>query len=221
MVAPAPTAFVQGQGSVGADNLNTFLQSCLSVAQLRTVIGVPGNSIEIYGTVTPNDGGQGFFYWNATGIAADDNGVTTVVPTGVTLGCWTRILLFTPFNSQFPRYYTANFTYRDISLLPLATVIGRACSVLNWKYPSTANGGIVAGQVDTAPTAQTDFLFLRDGMTIATLRWTSGAVKPQFISAADAPFAKLIDYLDLQTPASFNGMAGVFAVTSIGLITLP
>lgn len=37
------------------------------------------------------DGYQGQFYWNASGVAADDNGITTIVPNGASTGEWTRI----------------------------------------------------------------------------------------------------------------------------------
>lgn len=91
MSTPALVNYTNGLSQVSSDNLNTFFQTCTNMAQLR---GFAGNNsaITVYvrGTTTANDGGQGTFYWNAGVTGTDDNGVTTVVPNGVTTGCWTR-----------------------------------------------------------------------------------------------------------------------------------
>lgn len=91
MTAPALQPYVQGQGVVSADNLNTFEQTCDNPPQLRAITGVAGMQVFMRGNVTPGDGGQGTFYWNAAGTAPDDNGVTTILPTGSVIGEWTRI----------------------------------------------------------------------------------------------------------------------------------
>src|SRR5271170_7808234 len=91
MSAPENQVFVQGQGSVDADAFNTFIQWASNVAGLRAYTGVPQMVAQISGYTAPNDGGQGFFYWNQTATAADDGGVTTVQPNGVTgAGRWIR-----------------------------------------------------------------------------------------------------------------------------------
>lgn len=90
MTAPALQVYATGQGSVSGDNLNTFVQSCDSVAQLRDFVGTTGIQVWVRGTTTPNDGGQGMFYWDDAGTAPDDNGVTTIVPFGAGSGEWTR-----------------------------------------------------------------------------------------------------------------------------------
>lgn len=90
-MAPNPTVFLQGQGAVSADQLNTFVQSVTNAGQARTFVGVAGMQIQIMGFTAPGDGGQGMFYWNAGAInPVDDGGVTTIVPFGTTQGCWTR-----------------------------------------------------------------------------------------------------------------------------------
>lgn len=94
MAVPANFVAVQGQGSLSGDNMNTLVQVTTSVATLRSFRGTGNQAVFLLGTSTPNDGGGGFFYWNSTGTAADDNGVTTVVATGQTPGCWTRVTLF-------------------------------------------------------------------------------------------------------------------------------
>lgn len=91
MSAPALTVSVQGRGTVPADLLNTFVQSCNSIAELRTFIGTVGMQVYMRGSVTPNDGGQGNFYWNSTIINPVDDGTNTIVPTGALSGCWSRI----------------------------------------------------------------------------------------------------------------------------------
>lgn len=85
--------YVAGGSGVSPDNLNTFQQTCDSMAILRSFVGITGVQVFVRGTAVPNDGGQGEFYWNAGGIAPDDNGITTVVPNGSTptSGEWTRI----------------------------------------------------------------------------------------------------------------------------------
>lgn len=51
-----------------------------------------GQQAIVAGYYTPGDGGGGDFYWNATSTDADDNGLTTVLPTGhVGAGRWKRI----------------------------------------------------------------------------------------------------------------------------------
>jgi hypothetical protein len=93
MTVPTLTVQVNGQGTVTADNYNTFEQTCDSVAELRNFVGISGMQVFMRGYSAPNDGGQGAFYWNATGTGPDDGGVTTIVPSGAgPVGVWTRIL---------------------------------------------------------------------------------------------------------------------------------
>ena len=90
MTAPQLYQYVQGKGSVSADNLNTFEQTCDTAAQLRTFIGTIGNQVFMRGGLAIADGLQGVFYWNASGTGPDD-GVNNIVPPGASSGCWTRI----------------------------------------------------------------------------------------------------------------------------------
>lgn len=91
MSAPSNQTYASGYGQVSGDNLNTFVQNVANVTGLRGFIGTAGMNVYLMGTTTTNDGGQGFFYWNASGTGPDDNGVTNVVPSGAATGCWTRI----------------------------------------------------------------------------------------------------------------------------------
>ncbi len=127
MTAPAPTVYIQGQGSVSADQLNTFLQGLTNVALLRTLTGVPGMQVNLLGYNSPNDGGQGGFYWSPTSLGPD-NGNTIIVPTGGTLpsglaasGAWVR--LGTPIGATFTTVadinYQALFSDSYIAYKPL------------------------------------------------------------------------------------------------------
>jgi hypothetical protein len=93
MGAPALSVQVNGGPPVTGDQLNTYEQTCDTVAQLRGFIGVSGVQVYLRGINSDNDGGAGVFYWNATGANADDNGVTTVIPSGSSAGNgeWTRV----------------------------------------------------------------------------------------------------------------------------------
>jgi hypothetical protein len=84
--------YVNGSVSVSGDQLNTFEQTCDNAAQLRTLYGTTGMQVYIRGITAPNDGGQGPFYWNATGTGPDDN-LNIIVPLGSTSGVWSRIVL--------------------------------------------------------------------------------------------------------------------------------
>ena len=85
MSAPTLTDQIQGAGSVSADALNTYVQGCDNVAQLRAFTGVSGMQVFVRGTVTPNDGGQGNYYWSASSTAPD-NGLSVVKPSGIPVG---------------------------------------------------------------------------------------------------------------------------------------
>jgi hypothetical protein len=89
-VIPANTVSIQGQGVVPADLLNSYVQLCPSVAQLRSFTGLPNMQVALQGSVTPGDGLGGDFYWNATATATDD-GITVIRPSGVTVGAWLRL----------------------------------------------------------------------------------------------------------------------------------
>ena len=93
MTAPALFGAVQGGGSLSADNINTLTQSCYVASQLRGYIGLVGQTVFMLGANAIGDGGQGLFYWNATSVSNDDNGVTTIEPFGVLEGRWVRIPL--------------------------------------------------------------------------------------------------------------------------------
>lgn len=90
MTAPNNQVYQDGVGTVDGDGLNTFLQAVTNVASAQAFTGTVGMTIWLQGTSVANDGGQGPFYWNATSTAPDDNGATTIAPSGATVGRWIR-----------------------------------------------------------------------------------------------------------------------------------
>lgn len=98
MTAPQLTNYIQGQGSVSGDQLNTFEQTCDNLTQLRLLIGAPGMQVFVRGFLVPQDGGGGEFYWNATSLGPD-NGTTVIVPTGAATGAWIRVSLYATLNA--------------------------------------------------------------------------------------------------------------------------
>lgn len=93
MSAPALTAYSNGISQVSGDNLNTNVFWCTTAAQLRSFTpnpAVPNLTVYMQGYSAAGDGGQGFFYWSTT-TGTDDGGLTTLVPSGSTAGCWVRI----------------------------------------------------------------------------------------------------------------------------------
>lgn len=104
MTAPSLAKQVNGAGVVTADNFNTFIQSCNFVTELRGFAGTLGMQVYMRGFSAIGDGGQGYFYWNVNNAAADDGGVTTIVPNGSTAGAWTRLnsVAVVPSSIQIP-----------------------------------------------------------------------------------------------------------------------
>lgn len=91
MSAPQLTTYYNGIAEVTGDGLNTFVQWGNNVSALRAFVGLPNMTVYMQGYSTPADGGQGSFYWNASGTGPDDNGITNIVPPASGMGCWTRL----------------------------------------------------------------------------------------------------------------------------------
>jgi len=99
MSVPALSVQIQGQGTVSADNLNTFIQTVQNADQLRTFVGLPGMVVNLQGISLPGDGDGGFFYWNSSGTEPDDD-FNFIVPTGSTTGEWVRYTISQPTGSS-------------------------------------------------------------------------------------------------------------------------
>lgn len=91
MAVPENNVFVDGGAPVDGDALNTFVQTCNTMADLRAFIGTSGMQVSVLGQNAVNDGNGGTFYWNATGTAPDDNGISVVLPSGSVEGEWVRV----------------------------------------------------------------------------------------------------------------------------------
>ncbi len=89
MTAPTLKVQIQGQGTVSADDYNTYEQTCGTFADLRAFIGAEGVQVSVRGQSAVNDGNGGVFYWNASGTGPDD--IDNIVPPGAAVGCWTRL----------------------------------------------------------------------------------------------------------------------------------
>lgn len=101
MTAPQLTAYANGPIAIGGDQLNTFMQTCDTAAQMRGLIGVVGMSLYARGINSVNDGLGGDFYWNSTATGPDDN-LNTIVPAGSGSGAWVRVIgrVVTSFNGR-------------------------------------------------------------------------------------------------------------------------
>lgn len=88
---PTLVGFSPGQGVIPAAWCNTVIQGGCLLANLRSFAGVANQTVHMIGTIAQNDGGQGTFCWS-TNTGTDDGGTTTIVPNGVTTGCWVRLV---------------------------------------------------------------------------------------------------------------------------------
>jgi hypothetical protein len=89
-VPPNLTVSSNGIGVVPDALLNTFVQGSAVLANLRSFVGLSNMNVWMVGFETPNDGGQGVFYFNSSSTATDDGGVTIIQPNGLTTGRWLR-----------------------------------------------------------------------------------------------------------------------------------
>ena len=197
MVAPALKTYGQGQGVVSGDNLNTFLQTCDTVAQLRSLTGVPGMEVNARGYQAPGDGGGGFYYWNP-GAIGPDNGSTIILPVGtVGPGGWVRL----PYNpSSGNKYASLSFagpgSLGDNQAILCAIPIG----------VTLASGPPAFGIANAAATGSTVFQVSRWHASALTLLGTA-TFNPAGTVAVFAGFASTVgfqpgDGLYIQGPPS-------------------
>jgi len=115
MPVPALAVQIQGQGSVSADNLNTYEQTCDDFTQLRGFIGVTGVQVWVRGQSQVGDGAAGAFYWSGSSTAPDDN-MNVIAPTGAgTTGRWVRDFMSPAFG---PRQIAASAATVDLGSYP-------------------------------------------------------------------------------------------------------
>ena len=135
---------IQGVTVASADYLNTMMQWVPSAAVARTFIGLSGSSIFLLGTVTPNDGGQGLFYWDPL-VSTPDDGLNVIRPPGMITGGWVRSgpSVFTGFpptylppGSTTPAVCQTNYVAQGAATLQLqaSTSAGAACTIFAFAY---------------------------------------------------------------------------------------
>lgn len=142
MSAPALNAAIQGQGTVSADNLNTYTQTAQMTSQLRAFTGLPGMAVWLQGIVFANDGNGGFFYWNPSGTEPDDN-FNYIVPTGSSTGEWERLTIS---SASGPGTFTT-LTVTGLSTLSGDVIIGGILS----KSIATGLSGAGSTQATATP----------------------------------------------------------------------
>lgn len=161
MSAPALTQYQNGVNQVSGDQLNTFQQWCVNVAQLKAFTGLSNMTVYIEGFVSALDGGQGLFYWNSSSNAADDGGITTVVPNGQVSGAWNRIQAADVLNYEY-----------------LAPLTGFSITIPNYTSLLILNpaGTLAAGTI-TMPAAVFDgqIVSVTSSQTISTLTYTANS----------------------------------------------
>jgi len=158
MSAPANAVYTSGTGAapVTADGFNTFCQFQINYSGLKGFTGLANMTVYMQGYTSPNDGGQGMFYWSTT-TGTDDGGVTTIVPNGSTSGCWLRsapnLIIGVTTNSNAPTgfvgEYQTNSTY-GVSLSTAATSNATSLSL-------TAGDWDVWGSVQFVPAGSTAY----------------------------------------------------------------
>ena len=89
MSAPTLIVYQQGQTVANSDALNTLVQWCQNVGQMRAFIALTDMLVYLEGLSTPNDGGQGFFYWTTTNET--DDGRNYIIPPGANGSGWVRM----------------------------------------------------------------------------------------------------------------------------------
>lgn len=220
MSSPTLTNYVSGQGQVSSDNLNTFFQTCTNMAQLRAFAGNnPAITVYVRGTTTANDGGQGTFYWNASVTGTDDNGVTTIVPTGVTIGCWTRqtggaLLLATSSSSVTIGTGSKTFTVSQISAtltIGAFVIIASRANVANYMHgqiTSFSGSTMVVNVTDTGGSGT-----LADWNIILSGTQGSAGANPAFNTIVNGTNTSAAMVVGSGASISFTG-TGTIAATS-------
>ena len=90
MSVPTNRVANSGTGVVTGDQLNTYLQTDQTAAQLRAFVGTTGMEVALQGVTAPGDGWAGNFIWNV-GSFTDDGYNTIVPPAAARQGAWIRI----------------------------------------------------------------------------------------------------------------------------------
>ena len=120
---PSPAVFSAGMSVVTADNLNTFVQTVSTFADLRNFPALSNMVVQTQGGNSVADGLQGVFYYNSSSVATDNN-LSVIVPTGNIQGAWLLIsggallaIKITAFNASGLYTPTTGLIYATIENL--------------------------------------------------------------------------------------------------------
>ena len=141
MAPPLPSVQQQGLGAISADQVNTFAQTCLNLAQLRNFSGLPNMQVDLQGYVSAGDGGGGQFYWSVGSYV--DNDTSVIVPNGAANGAWLRFNYY----SAYPLILSST-----VSTLPApaAALLG-ARSFVTDANATTFNSIVAGGGANKVP----------------------------------------------------------------------
>ena len=183
MTLPALAVQVQGLGNVSADQINTLMSTCNSVADLRAFVGLDGMECWCRGFTAPNDGGQGAFFYDSAATAPDDGGVTTIQPFAApSAGRWIR----QPAGDVAANIPDDSITNAKLVNADAETLLG---NLTDLPAPMTYNdSAAVTAFLSYASTAlQGAVLLASDAQAIAGTDATR-AVTPHALAAAIAAF---------------------------------
>jgi hypothetical protein len=220
MTAPANQLMIQGVTVASADYLNTMMQWVPSAAVARTFIGLSGSSIFLLGTVTPNDGGQGLFYWDPL-VSTPDDGLNVIRPPAMITGGWVRSgpSVFTGFpptylppGSTTPAVCQTNYVAQGAATLQLqpTTTAGGACTIFAFAYGGNLtlallssldniNGGPTGGSITIPKGYSSTITNDGAGHYFATITPSAGGPQTVFLSGGTTVASPFVDYVALAT----------------------
>ena len=204
MVAPANNVWAQGQGSVTADQLNTFVQGTATQASLGSFTGTLGMTVFAQGASTPGDGGQGLYYWNPTATGST-NAPYLIKPSGAgTYGAW--ILM--------PLTVTNISPAAGIAFNNTGTIASSYAFPAYWlPFGFTINQAACGGYCTTASTADYTLSIFNYGTQIGTVTFHAGTKNPSFNFTAPVLAAQSRIYLGAPytTDATLAGISVTLA----------
>ena len=206
---PAPAVYANGVGSVTDANLNSFVQGAMLASDLRAFVGLTDMTVMLVGITTPDDGGQGIFYWSPNSTAPDDNN-NVIAPNGQTMGRWLRLI--GPQSTNNGGYYaidTGTVNNIVITLSPsapsLASLTGVPVRILVKLENTGAVTITITGLANNVPTSLPggEHLVFASLQTlgIATFIYDGSKFELQTV-ALGLPALIIQDYLDLPAAAA-------------------
>jgi hypothetical protein len=164
--------------------------------------------IALEGTSVPGDGGQGTFYWNATSSATDDNGVTTVAPTGVTSGRWIRL----------PQVLQVAFEYLGETPPTASAVIGACVFGTVTIFPANFYGAQQSfGGIITNPTSTFVATINKNGTAVGTMTISTAGIFSFATTGGLSVTYNPGDVMTVVAPASADATASDMFWTFVGL----